>query len=332
MDEASSKAGALEGEVKDLFADLFGEALEKYSVIRARYNTPETETDLKALGWEDEFLELKEALDTVDIAYQFINSGYAVYGMYFSAYERAEKLAQYIINNAPPQVVDAYYHELLYKFENAPLSPEEGTDTGESSQTEWTMEYAMSIYRSLYITMQINLNGSCIYDVYNDVNMAEFYDKYFDMVWSYLLSGDEDENVFDREKCIECIKAFEKLDLAGQLIFVMSEGEIVVSDEPTTPYYLALDAFIAEEFTGAAANLLYKLIELEEYYLYFFTMLDEESYNSLVTLLAEVEELKEALATNPADVESFEGLEDYCDSVIKKVSDLIEELENEPLE
>ena len=332
MDEAITKSGSLVGDDKVIFEGLLLDAMNKYKAIRARYNKElgtETQTDLEALGWEDEFLELKEAIICVEFANELVNAGYTLYGLYFSAYERAEKLARFIIDNAPPEVVDAYYYEILYNIGDEPLAPEGGTDTGETAaSTEWTLDFAMSLYRNVYISLQLDFSGSCIYDVYRDLEMSGLYDKYYDLIWEYLMSPDGTEDVFNKSKVVEFMMAYTDMDIAGQLLFVLFDGELGEGEEAIMPFVMAISAFIEEDFTEGAAGLVNDLIILEQYYLYVFALGEEETYNDLKELLAEVKDVYENLSAE--DKASFEALEDYYEAVIKKMDMLVEEMESLP--
>ncbi len=268
--------------------------------------------------WQDEFDALSEAVMNMELAYYLMEEGVYVYNLFFSAYERAMTIVDYIILNAPQSIVDAFYHEALYVLE---VDPEEGTEDG-VTKVEWSYDYVLAQYRSIYVNLQLAFMGETnIYDTYKELNLGEFLNKIYDLVWPYLYSDPEDTEtvVFDKNKVTDVLYAFTQLSIDAQTMFVLMEGE-------TTVYYLALDYFFTEAFTENAAEVAYKLVEAEQKYLMCIFTGDDSEVEALEDALVELKALYEDLegddktsfaeleATYAADVEEFEAFLEAIES------------------
>ena len=221
--------------------------------------------------------------------------------MFFSAFERADSIAKNILANAPAEIVDAYYHELLYVMEDD-VSDEEGTDMGgETVKIEWTFDFVVSSYRSQYITYQINFNGNNIYDLYLEYDMAGLMNGCYDILWAFIYSDDDAATPdFNREKVLQALNTFSNLSVDAQTMFLLMEGE-------NGYYYMALETFINQNFTEAAGEVALKLLTLEQNYILYAALQDAESLADLNEVYTELVEMYAALSGE--DKASFADLE-----------------------
>lgn len=300
MDTVNTAYNAMSAADKAIFDRHFGTAYAEYKAIYARFNDPAIKTDLGE--WQDDFDALKEALLSVEVAYYLMEQGYGVYNMFFTAFERADAIAKNILANAPADIIDAYYHELLYVMEGD-VSGEEGSEMGsESVKIEWTYAYVLSSYRAQYITYMINFNGNNIYDVYNEFAFSGFMNDCYDLLWAFLYSDDDAATQdFDREKVLKVIREFSNLHVDAQTVFLLMEGE-------NGYYYLALEAFANEAFTDKTGEVVLDLLLLEQKYIVYAMLQDEDSRAELDAAYAELIETYAALSGE--DKASFAALED----------------------
>lgn len=289
IDNVTASLGNMSTEVKGIFDYYLGVAYAKYFGIREalRDNTP---TDLG--DFADEFELLGKALTDVQTAYYYLaNSTTAHYNYFFAAFERATDISEQILG-APEHIVYAYYNEAIYKMYIA--NTEGGTD-----EIYLTYDYALGLYRDLYIDALAFYGGSTnVYDIYNGYELSEFFSTYYDMASAYV-NKEEGSAIFDREKTLAALEAFRLLDSKAKSFFMVMEGELDL-------YYTALEAFIAEQFTEAAAEVATKLYTLERYYYSYETVNDETTLRAIEATLGELKTLYANL--EGADSASFEVL------------------------
>ena len=250
MDNVTEAYEAMSADEKAIFDQYLGAIYQKYLNIR---NNHVDSTELTDLGeWEDDFAALKDALFEVEIAASFIQEGQPIYSVFLSAYERAMKLANAILENAPTEIVEAYIHEGRYGLdENG--QPMDGV-------VPMSYEYVMTNYRTMYINCLLSgMEGGSIYDGYMESNLPDFLDKCHHLHWVYLLSmvsGYEVE--YEQEQVMAAVNAFRELTLDEQVTFILLEGN-------TSIYYSALDAYMMNYMTEGAAQLASRLIMVEQY-------------------------------------------------------------------
>ncbi len=311
MDAIATAYAALSDSERDTFNSYLGSAYEKYTAIRAGFNT----TGKVELGeWQQVFDALEEALGSVEAAYSLLQEGYDAYNLFLSAYERLQSIVNTILENAPQDIVDAYYHEAFYGFEYDP-----GDGSGMQS-VAYTYDYVINSYRSLYISCLILFQGyNNIYDMYVEYNMGEFFNTMYDLVWRYLLADPEDPDApaFDPETALDVLKQFTNLTDEQQVLFIMMEGEDGF-------YYAVIGQFFEELFTENAMNAAYKLLELEQQMLMYVVLEDAESIEALETCYTELETLYSALAGE--DKTSFAVLEELYETITEKYETLIAEI------
>ncbi len=152
------------------FDGLLGTFYTKYTEIETRVESKvedEQETfvhdiDFTSDEWKDTewggvFEDLNNMIVNAYMAYSTIaQTGQPMYPLLFSAYEYAESLADYIIENAPAEVVSAYYHQKFY------------VSISILETYQWTMDYALYYVRSMYTYIMRNLtyDDQVIWDYY----------------------------------------------------------------------------------------------------------------------------------------------------------------------
>ena len=266
---------------------------DKYVDIRDSYVLTDGLIDLGE--WADEFEALDEAVLSVEVALSLIQKETPVYGLFFSAYERAQRLADYILQNAPAEIVEAYYYEARYGAN----AEEDGMAT--DNYVASTYEYVMTTYRNMYINYLLTTVG---YDAYLASKLPAFLNACYDLEWNCIYQYE-----YDRAHVLGILKSFRELSLEEQIMFVQLEGE-------NGYYYEALTDFFAQTYTEAAAKLATSLLSLEEQcILYNFYVANGAEAEDLAALrpgmervLNEVVSAYEALSAE--DKASFADLEE----------------------
>ena len=329
----------------------------KYIAIRGRFAIDtDTEANVETkpeLGeWADEFEALKEAIMKVEIAgalveYAAEQGAFPKYGLFFSAYEGARAISDYILENAPQEIIDAYYYSSIYNrddmlsgMENEG-STEDGTETGgENTETEDTeaadrifvsLEYIMGTYRALYINYQLTaMEGGSAYYIYNSGKLPEFYENAYYLIWDFMLSDDDTQTdvfdpsapVFNKEKTMAAINLFRELSLDEQMLFILFEGDV------PSYYYMAVSAFTQEICTDSAGSVAMKLVYLEQSVVTYKFESNAENLETIKSSLAAIE--AEYIKLEGEDKASFAPFEEMYDYYVKLCNKYITEAEEIP--
>lgn len=316
---------AMSTDDRAVFDTKLGYIYTKYSAILAEVNPPETDepTEPDLGDWADEFAELKEAVLGVDLSYQLISGGYNYYSLFMSAFERAQTISNRILTEAPADIVYIYLHSDLYSPDEltSVLDPDNATDSSEWFY--WSYDYVVSVYRAVYVNILLTVaNGESIYDFYVDEEIAAFISASYDVIWALMWSDSEsDEKMFDIAKVHAALAEYRKLSPAAQLFFsTMLEGESSI-------YYQALDEFIAENYSGACADVATKLIAIEMTYLIYVNTESAEDLEALKTELDALEAAYEALEGD--DKAAFADFEAGYLEDVTMIEDAIAEAETE---
>lgn len=282
---------AMNADEKAAFDRYLGKAYSKYTQIRERYAGQTAFTDLGE--WADEFAALDEALLNVEIAASYIQQGYPMYSMFLSAYERAQVIANNILENAPEHILEAY------NFEDRSGLDENG-EVPEGAVLS-SYEYLMATYRTMYVNYLLTAMRSSIYDGYITSDIPGFLNQTYDVSWTYIHNEDNLPEAYDKAKVLAAMKTFSQLTLDEQVLFVLLEGE-------QGSYYTALDEFLKLNYTDAAYDLGAKLLELEQTYIMYRYTQSEEDLALLQTQCADVKAMHEALSAE--DLASFADFEE----------------------
>ena len=244
MDAIKTRYDAMNPEQQANFDRYLGEAYTKYIAIRENYVGNEA-TDLGE--WADEFAELDEALDCLGMAAQLLNENYPMYSLYFTAYERAIKLTNNILKNAPEAILNAFKYEHLYGDE-------------EQGQVKMSYEYVMGTYRTMYINFLLTLNGGNYYDMYIASDLPLFMDQAYDVIWAYMLA--EEGATLDKDAAIAAMTTYRGLTLDEQILFIMMEGDY-------GQYYTALSYIFKMNYGDEIAAVTEKIMVIEQYWTIF---------------------------------------------------------------
>ena len=199
---------ALEGtEMSDNDKALF---MQELGAIYAQYSAFLPAEDDDVVGpatpdfgeWADEFAALKQAIDYLEIAYYMIDQGRPMYNIFFSAFERAQKIYNEIYTYADEDIKNMLVYAELYPSGTLGSEPTEDT-------VYWCYDYVFAVYRSVYTNALLTLNGgSSMFEIYQEY-LADFMEKSFDLYWSG-----------DKELVFEVMAEFRKLDVDAQIMFL----------------------------------------------------------------------------------------------------------------
>lgn len=231
---------------KDLetFNTNFKTLYDEYVAILATYPEDSDSTDplTPDLGeWADEIEELEKAVTYVEIGYNAINAGRQMYNIFFSAFERAQKIYDHILANAGDDVKYHLIHTALYPAGTLGQDPDENT-------IYWSYDYVLSVYRSIYTNALIAMGaGQNVYDIYQE-KLAGFMEKSYDLYWSG-----------DKQKVFDIMKAFRELDNEMQIFFITYFN---VDEE--FYYYAAIEsAFIDIDYSEDVMDAAVELVNVE---------------------------------------------------------------------
>ena len=292
---------------KNNFNTYLGAAYKKYSDIKANLDT-----DIELGEWQDEFDMLRDALINVQTGYSIMSRN----GTYFLAsFERASAIAEKILSGASDKIKEAYYHRAL--FEAYPADAEKGTEA-----IFWTYDYAITLYRNVYVDFLLFYSESRIniYDTYVNTNVGKFLDTYYDMIVAFLGGNDGSAPMFNRENTLNVLNEFRLLNSATKSLFGILDNLAIEDGEPVSLYYSALSMFIKEAFTEKAAAVATKLYLLEQYYYSYETSPNSVTLKALVATLDQLKELYKDLSG--VDSDSFAPLVESYDYYVEKCEEL----------
>lgn len=279
---ADALAGtAMSAKDKATFNTELGALYTEYLALLGNYTetTPENPGTTPDLGeWADEFEALKNAAANLEASYAILEYGRYVYDVFFSSFERTQKIYNDILTNAPDDIKYILVHEGLYGRE---VVDSNGQATGE--MLYWSYDYVLSVYRSIYVNALLNLGA---YELYKEYNMAELMDKVYDVYW-----------VNDMSKTLATMEYFAKLDVETQIIFIL-----YFSTDEEFNYYSAIagaleDAKYSENVQDAVSKLLN--VEMTAMIYNFYISLFEDSEitaDDEATIKAALEDFKAAYA------------------------------------
>lgn len=314
-------------EEKSIFDSKLMSILVEYEALAERL---EDDSAVDYKGWEEKFNELHDAIVRAELAYQFVSEGYEYYGLFYSAFERALAIANDILTNAPAEVIDAYMNENLYSNKEIyKIIDPEWVDDDPSTTVYWCYEYVVTYYRSVYISM-INSNiiaGESVYDYYVSGGLGEFFDAAYDLFWAYLFDDGSDSDVYDKAASLAVLDAFRALDTQSRVLFLAYFER--VSGGYSSLYLEAVSAFLAEDYSEAAAAVADYLLYLEISYMNYDYFKDEESLEALKSDLAELKTAYAALGEEGEDKESFADFEAAYAANVQLVEEAIAAAEAE---
>ncbi|MBE6634764.1 MAG: hypothetical protein E7617_01000 [Ruminococcaceae bacterium] len=280
-------------------------AYEKYLAIREGLKSPSS-TEIGA--WADKFAALGSALtDAQTACYYFTTDGKINYTYFFSSFERAMSISEDILKNAPNDIVAAYYGEALF------LAYPEDSEAGKPA-VYWSYDFALSSYRATYIDLFILLSDSVdMYALYNKKEIGSFLDLYYGMISPFLHKSEGESKVFDKATVLSVMEAYRLLDTDSKSIFGILEADVDM-------YHGALELFINETFTAAAADVAVKLYTLERYCYSYEVVASDVTLNQIRSLLSELKAAYSALEGE--DKASFLDLEQVYEYYVEKCENI----------
>ena len=188
---------------KALFQLELGDIYAQYSAFLPSDDSGDNAPAEPDLGeWADDFAALKQAIDYLEIGYYMIDSGRPMYNIFFSAFERAQKIYNYIYANADEDIKNILLNAELYPTGTLGSEPNEDT-------IYWCYDYVFAVYRSIYTNALLTLaGGSSIFEIYQET-LAEFMEKSYDLYWSG-----------NKQLVFEIMADFRNLDVDAQIMFL----------------------------------------------------------------------------------------------------------------
>lgn len=303
MDSVDAAYAAMSDDEKAVFDQFLGNIYTKYDYLRDNYAGKDTVSDLGE--WADEFAALNEAILQIEIAGAYIQQeGLPIYSVFLGAYERAMTLANYILENAPEEILEIYYYEDRNgRDENGNLI---------EGNVATSFEYAMTTYRTLYVNYLLTAMGGSIYDAYIVSGLPAYLESCHNLYWAFITP---DTCEYDQEQVMAAINGFRNLTLEEQVAFIQMEGEVSV-------YYTSLDQYLAETMTETGFSMAAGLMNVEQYYVICRYMPDPAYVAELNALLDELVRTYESASDE--DKASFAPFLDMYNYYIEKVAELSE--------
>lgn len=290
MNAVATALGKMPEADKALFNAELGELYATYADILESYKSSGSSSKPDLGEWADDFAELEDAILKLELAYAIISEGDGYYDMFFTAYERVLTIANRILNDpsVPKHVKEAFLYSELYSTSSLDkiLNPEFVIDP--AKEVFWSYDYVISVYRSMYVNALLTIGGdTSLYDYYQIYGFDRFMNMAYDVIWAYMGSEKDAEDIFEKDKVLGVMNEFCKMDVNAQMMFILYiEGEYGL-------YYTAVSEFLYEEFSAnvAAAGELLVALEMDAIiYNYYGFMLENESASE-----ADLKEAAEAL-------------------------------------
>jgi len=320
MNKIAEALKTMSAEDLTLFNADFGTIYADYRKIFDAYNPTDdgeggegTDTEIDLGEWKDEFNALKSVVGHLEAAYTAVNQGVNIYNVFFSTFERAQKLYNHILNNAPENIKYILIHEGLY----------EATITNEDSSTEtifWSYDYVMSVYRAMYVNALVSLGS---YDIYKEYEMAALMDMTYELYW-----------INDMSKTIDAMEYFCNMDIEAQIIFIL-----YFNMDESFSYYAAIESSLKDAgYSENVQNAVIKLLDVEmsaiiyNFYTSIIADSDEEMTDEVEAELAvALDELNTAYAAftdaygaltteELAEFEDFDYVYNFYKTLVEKVN------------
>ena len=335
----NSLLSAMSPEEKQLFEEKLGYVMTKYAKLTdtATKHQSTTSTDgLDLKGWESEFEALHEALVFTELGMLYTQNNIRYFNLFLSAYERAEKIAGNILENAPPEVVEIFRFAGLYSNKSYDAYfTKNWVDTDPESTEYLSYEYVMSVFRSHYMNaINVNILGSSLYDDYfGDGKLREFIEKSYDLLIPFFLQSIADTNKmaeFDAEKMVDLFYLFSKLSTYEKIVFLQ-----YMDDMDSRIFTTALVKFTEDTYTDNTATLIQEMINLEFAYMLYDYQLNVESStegdiaDALATVKSRLETVKNAFkALTEEDATEFAPYVDLYNEIVSRTEEAIADSEN----
>ena len=316
---------------KDYFNCYFGGLTAYCNAIAGRIENPLEEIPAE---WKDIFDQLKVAIKAMDDASYIIedgsldSEGYYFYNVFLAAYERAQKLVNIILESGDEEIIDIYYHELIYV-----LNVE--YDDGTKETYIHSYEYAFSGLRGYYILYRIYTAGSA--EAYEDFGFPEFFDLAYDLIIPYfnaVLYKTDAAIDITHEQLLAIMTAYSKLANEAKAYHLLMEGGVY------STYYTAIAKHLSTstDYSENVDKLISTINELEyaqSFYYYYTTMADADSaavQSEIKKSIEDIEEVYETLVKlyaelTDAEKAEFAPFQAIYDQYIAEVEAMLAQLE-----
>ena len=256
-----------------LFEKKLGYVMTKYENLTSSNSKYQGVTSIEGLdlkGWEDEFKALHEAMVFTELGMLYTQSNIRYFNLFLAAYERAEKIANNILENAPAEVVEIFRFAGLYSNKSYDeFFTKNWIDTTPESTEYMSYEFVMSVFRSHYMNaINVYIIGSSMYDDYfGSGNLREFIEKSYDLLIPFFLQSLTDPNTeaeYDAEKMVDLFYLFSKLSTYEKLVYLQ-----YMDDTESRVFSTAVIKFTDGAYTTNTATLIQEIINLELAYMFY---------------------------------------------------------------
>ncbi|MBR2974816.1 MAG: bacterial Ig-like domain-containing protein [Clostridia bacterium] len=287
MEAVATAFGNLSDEQKASFTANFGTAYSRYELL---WKIGTNQVTGPEADFGEEFNPLVQAiLDAISQMAEIeraISAGELTANRgvvrFLSAFEYAEYLSDYIIENASAEAVHNFYYN---KF--VPLD-------GQTFVTlEWLMYYYRISYGNLLYSAMVD-SRTALAQIYFDTNLEEFLIKAYPVIW---YNPPENLTNIYTDAVMLAINSFRDLTQGDKML--------LMALDVNNDYYGNVDKFFKLVLNEQCVPVAEKLVQLEQTYLAYVAKTAEITLQNLVDLSAQVTELKNAL--QGTDVNNFEA-------------------------
>ena len=232
--------------------DAYKQMIKLYETYGDVENLPET-----ALGdWADDFKALEDACAEMSLAQQIIGQGaedMLPYIIVIASYDRVKSIEKNILENAPENVLAAYYHE-AYQYEK--FNPELG----------WPISKMVYYFGTIYDYYRVELavGDQVLYDWYTSETLPTYMVEVSKLLYTAFanqISTAEAQIPYVKAEVLSVMSLYRNLSAADKFLFKILDGNM---DLYSTGVKAFLTAEFAENTTALAAGRL--LVAAEQAY------------------------------------------------------------------
>ncbi|MDE5602175.1 MAG: hypothetical protein K2J16_06730, partial [Clostridia bacterium] len=247
MSNAKKMYENLSGTKKQAFDEYLGFLYEKYATIYALYdaNGKFIEQNIDD-EWKEVLSNFEDMYKVLNELLYFTSRYYAMYPIYISAYEATVNMYEYIMDNAPQEVINTllYIDSNMFEDMKAPL------------------ETFLYQYRTIYMAYladykyDTGISSAMIWNLYQSSNLRDYFSSLFNF---YALSMDENGIALENAQYVwEAMKGFRALSDNDKKLFLLMDAYGAFA------YFPAVDEFLVKLFdTTAALTVAGNLLNLE---------------------------------------------------------------------
>ena len=282
--------------------------------------------------WKEVFDELKVAIKAMDDSSYIIEAGssdsenYYFYNVFLAAYERAQKLVNQILTSGDDEIIDLYYHELIYVLNIQ-------YDDGTSDTYIHSYEYAFSGLRGYYILYRIYTAGSA--EAYESFGFPEFFDLVYDLIIPCFNGIIYTDNGIDitHDQFVAIMNAYAGLSPEAKAYHLLMEGGVY------STYISAIAKYLNEtaDYSDNVEDLIININQLEyaqSFYYYYSIMADLESaavQSEIKRSLDDIKAVYEALvelyeSLNADEIAEFAPFQAIYDQYVAEIEALLPQL------